>query len=282
MNLQRTFLATAVTAVLLAPVLAGCSENPATGENELVLISKQEEIRIGSEAAPDFEKEFGGRVKNDRLQDYVSRIGRTVAAKSEREMPYEFALLRSETPNAFALPGGSIYVTAGLMSRMTNERQLAAVLGHEVGHVAARHSVQQLQQQMGASVLIQLAGAAAGEKEKIAETAASVAANMALMSYSRDDEREADRLGIRYMEKADFNPWGMVELLTVLKSLSEREPGSVESWFQTHPLTSERIERAEELIREQYEDGRWRRDNPDPYAERFMDMRELLVRTEGL
>ncbi len=281
MTRRSIILTAALAAALMAPMLAGCSENPATGRNELVLISKQEEIRIGNEAAPEFEKEFGGRVKSDRLQDYVSRIGRTVAAKSEREMPYEFALLRSETPNAFALPGGSIYITAGLMSRMTNERQLAAVLGHEVGHVAARHSVQQLQQQMGASVLVQLAGAAAGEKEKIAETAASVAANMALMNYSRDDEREADRLGIRYMEKADFNPWGMVELLTVLKDLSDREPSSVESWFQTHPLTSERIERAEELIEDTYEE-RWRRDNPDPYADRFMDMRELLVRQEGL
>ncbi|MCK4601984.1 MAG: M48 family metalloprotease [Phycisphaerae bacterium] len=268
--------------VLLAIVAPGCSRNPVTGEREFVFISPAQEIAIGNEAAPQFEDEFGGKVPNEALQAYVRSVGERVAAVSDRQMPYEYALLASNVPNAFALPGGKIYVTAGLMSRMAGERELAAVLGHETGHVAARHNVKQLQQSVGWSVLIRVAGYAAGEdKREAAETIAKVVAGMTQLKYSRGDEYEADETGIKYMAEAGYNPWGMVELLTSLKNLSDSEPGTFGEMFQTHPLTSKRIDKAREIIEDEdkYED--FSPTSPDPRAGRFLEMRALLKSVVG-
>ena len=191
-------------------------------------------------------------------------------------MPYEFRLVASDVPNAFALPGGKVFLTAGLMSRMSNERQLAAVLGHEVGHVAALHNVKGMQRQMGAQTLVMIAGHLAGEdKETIAKDVASVVANMATLNYSRDDEYQADQLGIRYMTKAGYNPHGMVELLTVLKGLSESEGSWLEEMFQTHPLTPKRISDAGKII--EAEHPGYSVNAADPNADRFLQMRKLLL-----
>ena len=146
-----------VAVSLSAMLSAGCSTNPVTGQRELIFISPEQEIAMGNQAAPQFESEFGGKVPNAELQAYVQSVGGRVAQLSDRQMPYEFTLVSSQVPNAFALPGGKMFITAGLMGRMTNERQLAAVLGHEVGHVAARHNVKGMQRQIGASVLVQIA-----------------------------------------------------------------------------------------------------------------------------
>jgi len=220
----------------------GCSDNPVTGRREFIAIPRSYEIAMGAQAAPQVATEFGGPVADPVLQSYVQKIGKKVASFSDRDMPYDFTLLNSEVPNAFALPGGNIFVTAGLMSRMTNERQLAAVLGHEIVHVAARHGVKGMQRQVGASVVIELAAAVAGEdKEAAAKAAAQIAASMVTLKYGRGAEYESDKYGAKYMTKAGYNPWGMVELLTILLNLSEREPGSLQEMFQTHPLSSKRI-----------------------------------------
>lgn len=260
----------------LLPV-GGCSTNPATGKREFILISTQQEISIGREAGPQFEDEFGGKVADERLQRYVRGVGMKVAAVSDRQgLPYEYTLLNSDIPNAFALPGGKIYITAGLLSRMGNERQLAAVLGHETGHVAARHNVKGLQRQVGASLLIELAKAIAGEKAEAAELAAKAVTGMVALRYSRDDEYQADMLGIRYATKAGYNPWGMVELLETLQRLSEQEGGSLTEMFQTHPLTGKRIEEAKEIIQENHPGAS--ASQPDPNAAKFRQMRSLLTK----
>jgi len=248
-------LALIVLSLTVAPLaLTGCSENPVTGERQLMLISREEEIALGEQSAPEFEDQFGGRVWDETLQAYVREIGGKIAAQSDRQdVDYEFALLSSDVPNAFALPGGKVYVTAGLLDLMENERQLAAVLGHETTHVAALHNVQGLQRQMGAELLAELAAAAIGEeKGEVAKVAAQVTAGMVNLRYSRQAEYEADQYGIEYMHRAGYNPWGMVGLLKQLKTLSESEPGRLGEMFQTHPLTSNRIEHAEEIIEEQY------------------------------
>ena len=278
--LKHLTMPSAAAALLLCTLAGGCSTNPVTGKRELILISQEQEISMGSEAAPEFEKEFGGRVPDGELQSYVARVGGRVAAVSERQMPYEFTLVASKVPNAFALPGGKIFITAGLMSRMTNERQLAAVLGHETGHVAALHNVKGMQRQMGASVLVEVAGRImSGGKGEAAEGVAKVVSNMVTMKYGRNDEYEADLLGIRYMARAGYNPWGMVELLTVLKNLSDSEPGSLTEMFQTHPLTSKRISQAEGTIRSNSEYNRLPPTARDPNEEHFLHMRRLLTRT---
>ena len=278
---QMTTRTMAIAALLGASaILGGCSTNPVTGRRELSLISTSQEIEMGTEAAPEFEKEFEGRVPNQELQSYVQEVGGRVAAVSDREMPYEFILVRSKVPNAFALPGGRIFITAGLMSRMTNERQLAAVLGHETGHVAAKHNVNGLQRQMGAAVLVQVAGMIlSGTEGQVAQGAAKIVAGMATMKYGRDDEYQADQLGIKYMARAGYNPWGMVELLNVLKSLSDSEGSTLTEMFQTHPLTGKRISEAEDAVKDKDEYDRFSRKDKDPNEQRFRRMHALLVRT---
>ena len=277
----RQMMTLAVAGLLGTSVfVGGCSTNPVTGRRELSLISTSQEISMGAEAAPEFEKEFDGRVPNQELQSYVQAVGGRVAAVSDREMPYEFTLVQSKVPNAFALPGGKIFITAGLMSRMTNERQLAAVLGHETGHVAAKHNVNGLQRQMGAAVLVQIAGMIlSGTEGQAAQGVAKVVAGMATMKYGRDDEYQSDQLGIKYMSQAGYNPWGMVELLNVLKSLSDSEGSTLTEMFQTHPLTGKRISEAEDTIKDKDEYDRFSRKDTDPNEQRFRRMHALLVRT---
>jgi predicted Zn-dependent protease len=272
--MQRMLLTLALMATAFAAF--GCSSNPVSGERELSLISTEQEIAMGREAAPEFEQEFDGLVEDATLQAYVNEIGQKVARVSHRsEIPYEFGLLKSDIPNAFALPGGKIYITAGLFRAMTNEQQLAGVLGHEVGHVAARHSVQQIQKQMGMAALLEVAAAViGGNTGEKAKAAGAIAANMALLKYSREDEYQADRLGAQYTSRAGVNPYGVVELLEVLRSMHEEEPGKFGEMFQTHPLTSSRIEAAEEFIEEEYESAK--PDAPDPNAARFRAMQKRL------
>ncbi|MBN1763862.1 MAG: M48 family metalloprotease [Sedimentisphaerales bacterium] len=262
--------------IVMIMIFSGCQVNPVTGRDQLVLISETKEIALGNQYAPEFEKDFGAKVDNPRLQSYVSEIGGQIAAVSDRPMPYEFALLASEVPNAFALPGGRIYVTAGLMKLMDNERQLAAVLSHEVVHVAAKHSVDSIQRQMGAEVVLEIAGYAYEGKYASQILAVSeVAAQLGQLRYSRDDEYEADSYGIKYMIKAGYNPWGMVELQQKLLEAQTSDPGSLEELFSSHPLSKKRIKNAREIISSNYSEYTAPAP-PDPGATRFLSMKKLL------
>ena len=265
--------------LLFSSMLAfGCTTNPATGEREFIIISQEQEIALGAEAAPQFEAEFGGKVASGELQSYVRRVGATLAAVCDRkDIPYEFALLDSDVPNAFALPGGKVYITAGLMSAMRNERELAAVLGHEIGHVNALHNVKGLQRQLGAELLARLAAEVIGGKSgQTAEAAAKIVGGMINLKYSRVHEYQADELGVRYMTKAGYNPWGMVELLTTLNELSRSESGSgPPEIFSTHPLTDKRIDEVRQTVEKQH--SSFRPSAPDPHADRFAKMRKLLT-----
>ena len=260
--------------LLAMPALVGCSANPVTGRRELLLISREQEIAMGREAAPQFEKEFGGRVPNAVLQTYVQSVGARLAAASDRPMPYSYTLLGSDVPNAFALPGGPVFITAGLLRRMTNERQLAAVLGHETAHVAARHSVKQMQKQMGAQLLVEIAGRIGGEGGAAGDVA-KVVSSVVTLKYSRDDEYQADAVGIRYAARAAYNPWGMAELLNVLKGLADTEPGTFAEMFQTHPLSSKRIQQAEAILKDDAY-AKWSPTQRDARERYFMRMRSLL------
>ncbi|GAH72858.1 unnamed protein product, partial [marine sediment metagenome] len=191
-----------VSIVLLVCVLfaAGCTINPVTGKKQLTLIPEDQEIALGVRTAGQFEKEFGGKVDSPELQQYIAEVGAKLAAVSDRPMPYEYALLSSNVPNAFALPGGKIYVTAGLFRHMSNERQLAAVLAHETVHVAAKHSVQALQNQMGAAIVAELVGVAVGgDHAESAEAATKLVAGLRNLKHSREDESESDEYGLKYM-----------------------------------------------------------------------------------
>jgi len=278
-KIRRISLLSLVMISVALPMTGGCSSNPVTGKKEFIAIPRSYEIAMGAQAAPQVATQFGGEVKDSVLQEYVQKVGKKVAVQADREMPYNFTLLNSGIPNAFALPGGNIFVTAGLMSRMTNERQLAAVLGHEVVHVAALHGVKGMQRQVGASVVVQLAAAAVGSDTKAAaEAAAKIAASMITLKYGRNAEYESDKYGTKYMTKAGYNPWGMVELLTILLNLSDKEPGSLQEMFQTHPLSSKRIAEIKEEIEDEDMYEGYSATAPDPNAAQFAAMRKRLMK----
>lgn len=230
-------------------MLAGCAINPITGEKEFMIFSDQQEISFGKEADPDVRWQFGGVYDDSQLQNYVNSVGQKVAAVSDRNnIPYHFAIVDSSDINAFALPGGYVYITRGLLVRMDNEAELASVLGHEIGHVNARHSMKRMQNTLGFSMALVILDQAAGGSQNYQEyrglikTGSSVAFAVVSLGYGRDDELEADSLGTKYAAKASYDPKGMVQLLELLKSLNEREPSSVEEFFMSHPKTSIRIE----------------------------------------
>jgi predicted Zn-dependent protease len=276
---MKKFQRSALILLALAMVFpVGCTRSAVTGEKEVILISTDKEISLGQQAGPEIEKEFDDKVPNESLQKYVANVGGKLADVSDRPMPYEFSLLASKVPNGFALPGGKIYVTAGLVSRMTNERQLAAVLAHEVIHVADRHGVKGLQRQMGATILVELVGMAAGVgKAQSAQATAELAAGIANLKYNRADESQSDAVGVKYMVRAGYNPWGMVELLELLQSLSNAEPGLFGDMFATHPLTSKRIAEVRDLVQKEY--SAFSPTTPDPREQDFIQMRSLLIDT---
>lgn len=234
-----------LTALLL---LAGCAVNPVTGKKELALVpvSPAEEIALGEKAFPQAVQQMGGELDDPALAAYVSRIGLDLARLSERpELPWEFKVINDSTPNAFALPGGRVAVTRGLLANLENEAQLAAVLGHEIGHVTARHSVQGIQRgtllNLGLAVLSGVTSDA--PTGQLAQQAGQLTATLVDRSYSREQERESDRLGIDYMVKAGYNPQGAVQVqeLFYRKIEGGAEPQWLSGLFRSHPFSKERM-----------------------------------------
>lgn len=271
-------------AVLSWLLPTGCATNPVSGEQDFVLIDENQETALGAQYAPDVSKEYGGRYPDEAVQAYATEIGRKVAAVSHRpNAQYTFTVLNSEVVNAFALPGGPVFITTGLLGRMSNEAQLAAVLGHEVGHVAARHGVRQMSQAMGAQAIIKVIGGATGASEATAAQLEDVSGGifgLVQKGYGRSHEFESDKLGVTYATKAGYNPIGVVQLLEILQGLSQTEPSSVEEFFMTHPLTSKRITQAKQEIDQQFP-GAMNDPKLALNAERFM-ARTARVRAEIL
>jgi predicted Zn-dependent protease len=258
-----------LVAAVLGPVFAGGCET-------VFLFSRDDEIALGRQYAPQFEKEFGGKLDDPVLQDYVSRVGSKVAAVSDRDMPYQFAVLRSATPNAFAVPGAWLYITAGLLQQMDNERQLAAVLGHEIGHIVHRDSMKGLQRQLGVEILAAIvAEAIGGGGGAAAAEVAKIVGGLSELRYSRKQEYAADQAGITYMARAGYNPWGMVELLKALERGEQTSPGSFGEMFMSHPLTSKRIDEAAKTLSATCPAAA--AGTPDPNAALFLQMRARLA-----
>lgn len=239
---------------------SSATENPITGEVQRVQLSPQEEILLGQQGAPEVAAEFGGLYPDAALHAYVDRVGQRVVENSEAgttPYPFEFHLLSDiETINAFALPGGQIFVTAALLSQLDTEAQLAGVLGHEVAHVVARHGAEQLARRQLGALLVQAIGVAASESPESGQQAAIVAQavnQLVNLSYGRDDELESDRLGFEFMIDANYDPQGLVELMTILNSTQPQ--GRPPEFLNSHPNPDNRIERLEQLIAETFPNG---------------------------
>lgn len=243
---------------LAGATLAGCAVNPATGARTFTgLMSTQDEIRIGQEQHPQIVKAFGGEYGPPELRRYVSSLGELLARTVERqELEYTFTILDSDIVNAFALPGGYVYVSRGLLALAGDEAELAAVLGHELGHITARHHAQRAGQQLLAGVLVTGLGVAVGGP---AADLGNIVAAGVLSSYSRQHEHESDTLGIRYMSRIGYDPNGMADFLARLRADSRlqakilgRSPDDVDrfNYLATHPAPSERVQRASMIARE--------------------------------
>jgi predicted Zn-dependent protease len=228
--------------------LSACAKNPVTGEEELVLMSEQQELAMGAKYYPQVIQLNHGLPPHDpQLQAYVNQVGRRLAAVSHRpQVPWQFAVVNTSQVNAFALPGGKISITRGLISKMNSEDELAGVLGHEIGHVTARHAVAGYTRQVLLTGALLGLALALGDNEfaPAALAAAGVAGTLMMLSYSRDQERQSDELGFAYMTKAGYNPLGMVQTFELFKRMEKTEPSEVAGWFSSHPLPAERIEAA--------------------------------------
>ena len=239
-------------AVLVLPLLAACETAPATGRRIFTAgMGPEDEQRLGLQEHPKILQEFGGGYQEDpELTAYVTSLGNKLARTSELpNLQFTFTVLDTPIVNAFALPGGYIYITRGLMALAENEAEVAGVLAHEIGHVTARHSAERYGNTVAAGVATTLLGVIVGGP---AADAAGGAANIALQSYSRDQEFEADTLGVRYLSRAGYDPKGMSSFLEKLQAHSRLEaelrgkPGEADKFdiMQTHPRTTDRIQKA--------------------------------------
>lgn len=243
-----------VLLVGLLAVLAGCSVNPVTGEKQLSLIPESQEMQIGKEQyQPTLQMQGGKYYLDPELTVYVNEVGQKLAAVSDRpDLPYEFEVINSSVPNAWALPAGKIGINRGLLLEFDNEAQLAAVLGHEIVHAAARHSVQRMQQGMIVSAGLAGLGLALSDNEwaGLVMGGAAVGSQIALAQYSQSNELESDHYGIRYMKEAGYDPQAAVELQKIFVRLSEGQtpPGFLQGLFATHPPSQKRVEENQELV----------------------------------
>ncbi len=242
MRCRTIHLGYASTAVLAAVAVVACSINPATGERQLSLISEAQEVSIGRQASEQVAQSMA-MVENEALQAYVSRLGQSLASASERpDLPWSFQVIDDPGPNAFALPGGFIYVTRGMLNLMENEAELVSVLGHEIAHVTARHSVAQISRAQLAQLGMGLGMIFAPELRPLADLA-GLGLNLLMLKYSRDAEREADELGFGYARQQNYSVAEMADVFHALGRMSEREQQSaLPTWLATHPAPEERVE----------------------------------------
>lgn len=227
--------------VLTSLLVAGCATNPATGESELSLVGEQQEIQMGREADQQIVAQLGAYPDED-LQRYVSEIGQELAARSERpNLPWTFRVIDDASVNAFALPGGFVYVTRGLMAHLTSEAQIAGVLAHEIGHITAKHAVNRMSRGQLAQLGVGLGMIFVEELRPFGDVA-GVGLQLLFLKFSRDDENESDALAVRYTSRLNYDPREMTEVFATLERLGEGESsqGRVPGWLSTHPDPGDR------------------------------------------
>ncbi len=257
---MRRIVRTGFVFLLVFVVLPACSQvyNPVTGKFDRTVYDREDEIRVGKSAYPRLIQLSNGRVGDKKLQSYVSEVGNRIARVSHDPFfDYEFSVVNDSTPNAWALPGGKIGITRGLLLEMESEGQLAAVLGHEITHVTARHSARQQTRSLTTN-LVFLAGTIAlkgiarkedlGDLETLLMFGGSIGVRLYLSSYSREHERESDRHGMWYMARAGYDPEGMVDLHKLFQNMRDRQPTALETWFSTHPAPADRVAAARNRV----------------------------------
>jgi predicted Zn-dependent protease len=232
--------------VLLILFSISCVTTGPGGKTDFIFISSAEEVEIGQQVAIDVESKEK-LLNNKTVQNYVNEVGQKISRVCDRtDIEYKFKVIDKKEINAFACPGGFIYIYTGLLDILDNEAQLACVLSHEVSHLVARHSIKKLQNIYGYSILAQIA---LGDKaEGVAGDIVNIAATLILQGYSRDNEFEADRYGILYAKNAGYNPKGMLEVFEKFKEMEGNPPPAVLGLLSSHPPAGDRIRKGESEI----------------------------------
>ncbi len=239
--------------IIMPLFLQSCTTiNPATGQRDFTpFMSPAKELSIGKEAHPGILQQNGGTYKDEKVNQYVNNLGQRLVANSElKDYPFTFTVLDTPLVNAFALPGGYVYVTRGILSMVNSESALASVVGHEIGHVTARHSAKRYNNQMLAGLGAAVLGVASGDSA--VANSLNQGAQVYLMSYSRNQEYQSDELGVRYSSRAGYDPYAAADMLSSLDAdhklqliLADRAGEPVQSdFFSTHPNTQDRVTRA--------------------------------------
>jgi predicted Zn-dependent protease len=269
---------------LITILVAGCGTNPVTGKRELQLVSEDEEKSIGAlNYAPTRQAQGGDYLADPKVAAYVRKIGMKLAAVSDRKLDYEFVVLNNSVPNAWAMPGGKIAVNRGLLVQLRSEAELAAVLGHEIVHAAARHSAKGMERTMitqaGMSIL-----ALSVQNQDLAQAivgGAGFGANLITAKFGRDDESEADYYGMIYMQRAGYDLHAAVELQETLLRLSGgKEAGWLDGLLASHPASAERVEANKKTLAELK--GKKGKRNAEEYAAAIDHLREKQTAYDNL
>jgi predicted Zn-dependent protease len=241
--------------LFVSALLAGCAQNPVTGGNDFVMMSESQEIALGRQADVQVKKQYKV-YESKALQDYVNRVGQGIAKHSHRpDLQYHFTVLDSPEINAFALPGGYVYITRGILAYLNTEAELAAVLGHEIGHVTARHGVRQQSAAQAANLGLTIASIFVPEVASVGgQNLANIVGGALLSGYGRDHELEADRLGAEYLARTSYDPQAIIQVIRVLKDQElkdaelakqeGREARRYHGLFATHPDNDTRLQQA--------------------------------------
>ncbi|HYV67670.1 MAG TPA: M48 family metalloprotease [Myxococcales bacterium] len=244
---------------------AACVRNPATGNLQLNLVSESQEIDLGKQAAQEVEKSIG-LYKDPKLEAYVANLGQALSQKTNRpNLPWQFHVVEDAAVNAFALPGGPVYVTRGILGSLMTEAELAGVMGHECGHIAARHSANQMSKAELAQVGLGLGSVLSPELAQLSQVAGA-GLQVLFLKFSRDDESQADKLGFAYMANIGYDARQMVDVFKTLERVSNLAGGGkLPEWLQTHPDPENREKAAEERLSELKVDWSKAKVNRDEY-----------------
>ncbi|HNQ03073.1 MAG TPA: M48 family metalloprotease [Thiobacillaceae bacterium] len=276
-------MAAAGSAVALPALLSGCAVDPVTGRKTLVGLSEEQEVSLDKQQSPQQFSADLGAVQDPGLNRYVQEVGNGLWSISHRpRMPYSARVLNANYVNAYTFPGGSMGITRGIMLDMQSEDELAALMGHEIGHVNARHSAERAGKEMLANLGLAVASVAVAATESgqqylpLLQPLGQIGASALLAKYSRDNEREADSLGMDYMVNGGYSPEGMVSLMGLLRSGAQQKPGLLETMFSSHPMSEERYQTARQKAQSQYAGERGR----SPRRQRYMDNTSGLRRIQ--
>ncbi len=233
---------------LVALLCCACVRNPATGKLELDLIPESQEVEMGKQAELQVEQSLG-LYKDPKLEAYVTDLGNRLSQATPRKgLPWQFHIVDDSTVNAFALPGGPVFVTRGLLTHVNSEAELATVMGHECGHIAAHHSANQISKQEVAQAGLGLGSILSPTVAQLGQ-AAGAGLQLLFLKYSRDDERQADWLGFGYAANIGYDATKMVNLMNMLAGLTAEHPGKIPGYLQTHPDPAERLTHVQERIK---------------------------------